>query len=376
MHMPAWVTDSVGMAYWKAADAAQNRANARLLYRVEFALPKNLSLDQQADVTETFVERVARLCAQRSSASRVAASYAIHEGFGKNPHAHVLLSTSLLDSHPRDAKRWFMRHDPKAPARAGALKSTFMATRRWLKSVRSLWAEVGNRALRLASLPEVLDHRSNWARGLQAIPGRHFGYRGPGRPGLDVATVADIWKASRQRSREAAAAHQLALELAVQTAASQLHALVLRETDDLALWLRTIATCMISTADPQSQAANQAVLDEGQLVGVLTGQVHGDWVSLPRNGVLWLVNSATGHLMHLTRGDVYTDIDTAPGIAAFASVASLFKWAGASGAVQAAQHAAFGVALRHQGMEVPLLPMRGLDAAPGAAASRRVPPRV
>jgi hypothetical protein len=42
LYMPTWVEHHAGLDYWVAADDRWNRMNARLLYRLEFALPRDL----------------------------------------------------------------------------------------------------------------------------------------------------------------------------------------------------------------------------------------------------------------------------------------------------------------------------------------------
>ena len=55
LNMPDWVADGAGISYWQAADGKRTRINGRLLYRVEFALPKELSLEQQIRAAWAFV---------------------------------------------------------------------------------------------------------------------------------------------------------------------------------------------------------------------------------------------------------------------------------------------------------------------------------
>ena len=153
LNMPDWVADGAGISYWQAADGQWTRANGRLLYRVEFALPKQLSLEQQIDASWAYVRFLSSLCARGTSSRGVPASFAIHAGHGRNPHLHCLLSTSLVDAHQRTAGRWFKRHDPKRPETTGAAKAVFMATFKWLRRVRAGWARIGNAALERAGLP-------------------------------------------------------------------------------------------------------------------------------------------------------------------------------------------------------------------------------
>ena len=55
-HMPSW-SDTDGAAYWDAADLYE-RANARLYVSADFALPRDLPLDEQIELAHAFAQEL------------------------------------------------------------------------------------------------------------------------------------------------------------------------------------------------------------------------------------------------------------------------------------------------------------------------------
>lgn len=176
LHMPDWASTHHGAAYWQAADSSKNRANARLGYLVEYALPRALSTQHQSDLAIRFASEVAVLSTEGSApGSAVPVTFGIHEGYGRNPHVHMLIGTSISDGIRRAPGAWFMRHNPKNPEKGGARRSRLMAKTNWIERVRELWADLANQALSAAGFPPTLDHRSHATRGIVTEPGIHLG---------------------------------------------------------------------------------------------------------------------------------------------------------------------------------------------------------
>ncbi len=74
-HMPEFVERPAD--YWDAADLYE-RANGRLFKEVEFALPVELTLDQQKALASEFAQHL-------TGAERLPYTLAIHAGGGENP---------------------------------------------------------------------------------------------------------------------------------------------------------------------------------------------------------------------------------------------------------------------------------------------------
>lgn len=162
--------------YWKAADIYE-RDNGRLYREVEFALPRELSLDQQKALCHAFAERLTTL----DKGEKLPFTVAIHtDKDNHNPHCHLMISERINDGIPRNASTWFKRANAKEPKSGGAVKTQDLNGKQWLEPTRKLWAELANEAMKAANpdfheRTDGIDHRSHKARGLSTIPTEHLG---------------------------------------------------------------------------------------------------------------------------------------------------------------------------------------------------------
>mgnify|MGYP002611488859 FL=1 len=166
--MPAWASDAP-RNYWEAADVHE-RANGRLFKQLEFALPKELSPEQQTALAASFCRKMAQ-----TKDGPLPYSFAVHKGHDKeNPHCHLLISERVNDGISRAPGQWFKRA-AKDPAKGGAKKTNELRPREWLLDCRELWAERANHALRLAGHKARIDHRTLEAQGIERAPTTHLG---------------------------------------------------------------------------------------------------------------------------------------------------------------------------------------------------------
>lgn len=166
--MPAWASDDP-RNYWEAADVHE-RANGRLFKQLEFALPKELSPEQQIALAASFCREMAQ-----TKDGPLPYSFAVHKGHDKeNPHCHLLISERVNDGISRAPAQWFKRA-AKDPAKGGAKKTNELRPREWLLNCRELWAERANHALRLAGHEARIDHRTLEAQGIERAPTTHLG---------------------------------------------------------------------------------------------------------------------------------------------------------------------------------------------------------
>ncbi|MDD2967250.1 MAG: MobA/MobL family protein [Desulfovibrionaceae bacterium] len=167
-NMPAWASDAP-RNYWEAADAHE-RANGRLFKQLEFALPKELSPEQQTALAASFCREMAQ-----TKDGPLPYSFAVHKGHDKeNPHCHLLISERVNDGVNRAPDLWFKRA-AKDPEKGGAKKTNELRPREWLLQCRELWAELANHALRLAGHEARIDHRTLEAQGIARAPTTHLG---------------------------------------------------------------------------------------------------------------------------------------------------------------------------------------------------------
>ena len=93
-NMPEWAKECPG-SYWQAADLYE-RANGRLFKQLEFALPRELTAEQQKDLATSFVRGLAR-----TNDGPLPYSFAIHQGHDRdNPHCHMMISERVNDGFP------------------------------------------------------------------------------------------------------------------------------------------------------------------------------------------------------------------------------------------------------------------------------------
>ena len=169
-NMPNWAEQEPGK-YWEAADTYE-RKNGSLFREVEFALPVELSRQNQIALAESFAKELSK--------GELPYSMAVHRGKESNPHCHLILSERVNDGIPRPAATWFKRaaNKGKAPETGGARKSAIgknAASRKaWLESTRAMWAERANQALEQAGQTARIDHRTLEAQGIDRIPGIHL----------------------------------------------------------------------------------------------------------------------------------------------------------------------------------------------------------
>jgi hypothetical protein len=170
-HMPSWAADNA-REYWDAADLYE-RANGRLYVSGDFALPRDLSSDDQIALAREFVQELTR-------DERLPYTLAIHsgrdaDGNKHNPHAHLMISERKNDGVERSPAQWFSRANPTDPNRGGAEKTRAIHGHGWMEHARERWAELTNKTLERVGREERVDHRSYSRQGVDQEPGRHFG---------------------------------------------------------------------------------------------------------------------------------------------------------------------------------------------------------
>ncbi|MDA8182768.1 MAG: MobA/MobL family protein [Acidithiobacillus sp.] len=156
-HLPAWARTPAD--YWDAADQHE-RANGTVYREIEFALPKELSDNENIELARSFAEELAAV-----PGGTTPYTLAIHRS-EKKPmllHCHLMLSDKVNDGIERDPALWFRRaaNPGKDPARGGAPKTQARIGQGWLGDVvRPLWERLANDALAHAEVDARIDHRS------------------------------------------------------------------------------------------------------------------------------------------------------------------------------------------------------------------------
>ena len=170
-HMPQWATCRP-QDYWLGADR-YHRVNGRLAWLFTISLPTELSVFEQRVLLNTIANHLATESSSVPGKPLVW-SAALHEGLGYNPHVHILISVKANDGIDRKPALWFSRANGGHPARGGApVTRGIMGRRKWLFSIRRDCAELMNQALALAGCTQRVDHRRNFVRSINRLPGAH-----------------------------------------------------------------------------------------------------------------------------------------------------------------------------------------------------------
>jgi hypothetical protein len=170
-HMPSWAEDDP-QEYWDAADLYE-RSNGRLFVSADFALPRDLDIDDQIALAHEFAESL-------TEKEQLPYTLAIHEGLDEdgqehNPHAHIMFSERRNDGIERPREEWFRRANSEHPERGGAPKSRTFHGREWVETAREKWASMTNATLERCARSDRVDHRSYQRQGIDREPGDHYG---------------------------------------------------------------------------------------------------------------------------------------------------------------------------------------------------------
>lgn len=170
--LPTWAGDDPKV-FFMAADKYAPKNDERYK-EIEFALPNELTLEQQKAIVEKFLDLHMKDHYY---------AYAIHNKVGtldstgqEHPHVHIMFNTKLIDEQERKQERppelFFKKYNRWYPEKGGPKKEE-----RWndkdrakhLCRVREDYAIITNEALREAGIPIRIDHRSKKVQHKEAL---------------------------------------------------------------------------------------------------------------------------------------------------------------------------------------------------------------
>ena len=190
-HLPKWADDSP-RKFFHAADQYE-RANGTRYREIEFALPNELSLEQQREIIDTFIDHHLK---------DFYYAYAVHDKIGamsngeRNAHVHIMFSERKIDeyekNHERLPEHFFKQANSKMPERGGCRKDEKWNGRdrvEYLCRMREDFARIQNDILAKYGMEDRVDHRSlreqyreavkngnlQLARQLDRLPEPHIG---------------------------------------------------------------------------------------------------------------------------------------------------------------------------------------------------------
>ncbi len=172
-NMPEWASDDPTV-FWKLADKHE-RSNGSTYREHEIALPNELTREQQGELVDDLVRKLAGTKAHQ---------YAVHgprsslEGV-TNMHLHLMISDRMLDGLTRPPEQIFARFNPKDPSKGGCKKDSGgrgpMQVRDALIALRKMIAGTVNKALAKYGHAARVDHRTLKEQGIDRRPERHLG---------------------------------------------------------------------------------------------------------------------------------------------------------------------------------------------------------
>lgn len=164
-NLPSWA-EGDHKKFWRAADRYERKGRGdspgRAGREILLALPIELSPQQNIELTQAFTEYIVK--------DKHPYSLGIHEGYGGNPHAHLLFSERQVDDIERDRKRFFKQSNHKHPEKGGALKSREVSKKGWLEEARREWANHTNYWLEKYGHDARIDHRTLKEQGIDREP--------------------------------------------------------------------------------------------------------------------------------------------------------------------------------------------------------------
>lgn len=145
---PKWVYSREDL--WNEIHAKENRKNSQFCREINVAIPRELSSEAQVGLVREFVQ-------SEYVDKGMVADVCCHNLKGKNPHAHIMLSTRFLtpEGFGKKERAW---NDKKV-----------------LLQQREAWATFCNRRLEREGVRERIDHRSLKEQGLDREPSIHLG---------------------------------------------------------------------------------------------------------------------------------------------------------------------------------------------------------
>jgi hypothetical protein len=161
----AWARDRVHL--WNAAEAAENRKDARVAREYEVALPHELKAQDRVQLVRAFAQELA----ERHGCAIDFAIHAPHrDGDVRNHHAHILATTRCVGGTSLGVKTDMELKD------TDRAKKGLSAGRVEVTAIRERWAALVNERLAEHGHDAQIDHRSLAAQGEDRDPTVHKGH--------------------------------------------------------------------------------------------------------------------------------------------------------------------------------------------------------
>lgn len=163
---------------WNAVERVEKKRNSQLAREIEFALPVELSREQNINLVRDYVKH-------SFVQPGMCADVCIHDTDNGNPHAHILLTMRPFERNGAwgaKSKKEYILDDKgeRIRLKSGEFKSRKVAAVDWNEQTkaeqwREAWADTANAALEQQQVEARIDHRSYERQGIDRIPTIHLG---------------------------------------------------------------------------------------------------------------------------------------------------------------------------------------------------------
>lgn len=172
---PEWASDRAKL--WNQVEKIEKNKNSQLAREINIALPKELSIEKQINLTREFVK-------DTFVDQGMVADISIHDTQKGNPHAHIMLTMRPFENGEwgaKSKKEYILdKKGEKIKLKSGEYKSRKIDTVDWnkkenLEKWREQWANYANRTLERNGIKERIDHRTLAEQGIERVPQIHVG---------------------------------------------------------------------------------------------------------------------------------------------------------------------------------------------------------
>jgi hypothetical protein len=163
---------------WNAVESIESKKNAQLAREIEFALPVELSLEQNILLTREYVKK-------HFVSAGMCADICVHDTDTGNPHAHIMLTMRPIEmdgAWGAKSKKEYILDDngerlklPSGEYRSRQVYLTDWHERARADEWREGWADILNEHLSRHGIAERVDHRSYTRQGIDKVPSIHLG---------------------------------------------------------------------------------------------------------------------------------------------------------------------------------------------------------
>lgn len=163
---------------WNAVERVEKASNAQLAREIEIALPVELTLEQNIELTRAYVQ-------ENFVSAGMCADVCVHDKGDGNPHAHIMLTLRPIDERGQWAakarKEYLLdENGERIILPSGNFKTRKISTVDWneqskAEQWRAAWEQSANVALFAIGSAERIDHRSYQRQGIEQIPTIHLG---------------------------------------------------------------------------------------------------------------------------------------------------------------------------------------------------------